>query len=88
MSGGPSGDVSQSIELFNYETGSFELMELRAATTIDESVEVIATGDPSRFVQPGTNEITARVTWKSDSFSGKPFFWMIDVDQAVWMVLD
>ena len=31
MMGGPSGDVLQTIELFNYQTNTFELVDTRAA---------------------------------------------------------
>ena len=88
MTGGPSGDVLQTIELLNYDTGVLELVDVRAAAALDEIVEVIPVGDLSRFVQPITNEITTEVTWKSESFAGPPFTWSIDVDEAVWLILD
>ncbi len=88
MQGGPSGDVIQSIRLRNYQTNAFELLDSRPASTTDEIVSVTVTGDPARFVQAGTREITASVTWISPEFSGAPFDWSIDIDEAVWPVTD
>lgn len=78
MAGGPSGDVIQSIELFNYDTGKYKLLDTRAVATTDEIVQVTVPSNFARFVQPGTNEITANVEWIIDSFSGSPFTWSID----------
>ncbi len=88
MTGGLPGDVIQEIALFDYDAGEFELVDIRPAVNSDESLEVTPGGDVSRFVQSLSSEITARVTWRSESFSGTPFFWSIDVDEAVWLVLE
>ena len=88
MMGGPSGDVVQYLELFNYDTGVLEQVDVRSAANNDDSIEVTPSGDLSRFVQPATREITAEITWKSESFAGAQFNWSIDVDEAVWEVSD
>ncbi len=76
----------QFISLLNYQTGSYELVDMRPAENTDTSIDVMVTGDPSRFVQAGTREITARMGWLSESFSGSPFTWSIDLDEAVWFI--
>ena len=86
MVGGPSGDVIQTIELFNYSTNTFELLDTRAVANTDESILISPGGDLSRFVQSGTDEITASIKWKSESFSGTPFTWSVDVDEAVLLI--
>ncbi len=86
MLGGPSGDVMQSIEFWNYQTRSFEVLDLQAMAINDTVVEVSATGDLSRFVAPGTREITAMVTFNSFSWTGTPFFWSVEVDELVWFI--
>lgn len=86
MQGGPTGDVIQELHLLNYQTAQFEMVDVRAAADADLSVTAHATGDLNRFVQPLTREMTARLTWKSESFSGTPFSWTVDVDEAVWLV--
>jgi photosystem II stability/assembly factor-like uncharacterized protein len=89
MLGGPTGDVIQTIKLRNYSTGRFELVDTRPAVAVnDESVRVQPTGNLSRFVQAGTKAITASVTWNSTSFTGPQFNWSIDVDEAVWLVIE
>lgn len=88
MMGGPSGDVTQTVELFNYDAGTLELLDVRAVATSDDSIELTPGGDLSRFIHPLHNEITAHIVWKSDEFSGEPFNWAIDVDEAVWLIED
>lgn len=88
MSGGPSGDVTQRINLLDYTTGKWEAVDTRAASTTEELLQINPAGDLSRFVQSGTNEVTAQVIWTSDAFSGTPFVWSIDVDEATWLVFD
>jgi hypothetical protein len=87
MIGGPSGDVIQSVRLLNLITGLFELVDTRAAATSDTSIIVQPAGDISRFIHPIHGETTALITWQSESFSGTPFFWTVDVDQVNWRVV-
>ncbi len=84
--GGPVGDVIQTLRLMNYQTRQFEAVDTRPASNTDTVVEVNVTGDPARFVQPLTREITADMTWASPVFSGPPFTWSLDLDQAVWII--
>ena len=86
MNGGPAGDVIQMIELMNYETGKPELVDIRPATNTDESVTITPAGNPDRFVHPLTREITAEVIWFVDEFANSPFFWDVDIDEAVWVI--
>ncbi len=86
MLGGPEGDVLQEISLRNYLTDEFESIDFRPAENTDSTVEATASGDASRFVQPGTREITARLTWTSGSFAGAPYSWSVDIDEAVWLI--
>lgn len=86
MSGGPEGDVTQTIQLWNYNTSSWETVDVQAATNADSVVQVTPGGDLSRFVFGSFGEVTAKVTWVSDSFSGTPYFWSVDVDQFGWLI--
>lgn len=86
MFGGPAGDVTISIDLFNYDSNSYETIHAGVAATTDTVLDLTVTGDRTRFVQAITDEMTARMTWQSVSFSGTPFTWNIDVDQAVWQM--
>ncbi len=86
MSGGPSGDVVQGIELLNPNTGVWESLDVRPATNGDTAIDVTPTGNLSRFVHTKTREIQARVYWRSETFSGAPFEWVVNVDEAVWLI--
>lgn len=58
--------VIQTIELFDYSTSSWELVDTRdASRIIDATTTVAPTGDLSRFVEPGTNCIEARIHYES-----------------------
>lgn len=86
MQGGPAGDVIQRIEMLNYQTNTWVEADNRVATNGIDIVDIAPPGNSSDFVQVLTNEMTARVIWSSESFSGPPFFWLVDVDQLTWQV--
>ncbi len=86
MNGGPAGPVIQTTRLYNYLTNKFEIVDVRVATVADSIADIQVTGNPARFVKSTFGEITARVVWTSPSFSGTPFLWTVDVDEAVWII--
>ncbi len=86
MTGGPPGDVQQTVELWDESAANWVLVDSRAVGNSDSVVDGVAGGDLSRFIHPLTGEVIARLSWKSESFSGSPFVWSIDVDQAVWLI--
>jgi outer membrane protein assembly factor BamB len=77
--------LRQRIELYNYVSQSFEEVDSRAATTTDSVVEVVVTGDLSRFIDPGTLAMKAQLTWKP---TGPVVIWpfTVETDQTVWRV--
>lgn len=81
-----SGDVVQTVELWNYTTGQYDLLDSRPAPITKEMTLVSPAGDLSEYVQPGTREVTANITWKSEAFTGAPFNWTVDADQAIWTI--
>ncbi len=86
MLGGPVGDVIQSVKILNYQTGNFEVLDVRPAADTDQIVDVAVAGNPADYVQPFSREVTIQSTWISESFAGAPFFWSVDVDQIVMLV--
>ncbi|MCP4464178.1 MAG: hypothetical protein GY819_15410 [Planctomycetaceae bacterium] len=88
MVGGPSGDVIQQLRLFDVDNRKWEIVDVTTATNTDLVVKYSATGDISRFVNQQTGEIIAKMTWLSPGFTGSPFAWTIDVDQAGWQIAD
>lgn len=58
--------IDQTIELFNFNTAMWEELDFRPASRfVDATVNVAASGDLSRFVEPGTQSIRARVRFQS-----------------------
>ncbi len=59
------GTIDQEIELMNYNTGQFESVDMRLASSSDTVTQVSVTGDPARFVEPGTQAMQARITYQN-----------------------
>lgn len=59
-------DVVQSIDFFNYETSTFEEVDSRLASRFaDSGTTVSASGDVSRFLEPGTGCVISRLRFQS-----------------------
>jgi hypothetical protein len=62
------GEISQTIEWFDYDANQFEIVDSRPANRFtDLETLVNPTGDISRFVEPSTGHVTARVRFSSSS---------------------
>ncbi len=77
-------EVTQTIELYDYVLGAWEEVDRRAATRFtDSSVTIAATGDLSRYVEPGAMCIEARIRYQSpvarQQFSS-------NTDQLIWTI--
>ncbi len=86
MIGGPVGDVQLEVELWNETDEIWESIHTGPANDVDMPVNVLATGDLTRFVHPLTNEVMARATFNSQEFAGDPFSWQVAVDRVSWLV--
>jgi hypothetical protein len=82
---GNTGNLKQTVEFFNFDTDSYEEVDMRDATTSDSSIEIQPAGDVTRFVQPGTGLMQARIGWRSQGLIAL-FPWTISVDQTAWTV--
>ncbi|MCH7905774.1 MAG: SBBP repeat-containing protein [Armatimonadetes bacterium] len=78
-------NIGQWIELWNYDTNSYEQVDFMIATTVDSIVEVSITTNPERFIQAGTKNMKAKVSYKE---AGIVLFfpWLISFDQSVWVI--
>lgn len=79
-------NVVQRIELFNYVTGLYEILDERNANRTpspDLTVVVSPTGDLSRFVNQTTGEIQARVRYRADIARAG---FASNTDQTVWTI--
>ncbi len=88
MSGGPAGDVIQTVRLWNFADVTWDVLDIRAAPASEEQILVDATGDLTDYVNQANGELIARISWESPEFAGLPFNWSIALDQAIWLVGD
>ena len=80
-----STSLQQKVELFNYDTGLFEVVDARQSTLADSTLEVVVTTDPGRFIDDATKQVRAQMSWKANA----PLFvytWTARVDLANWKV--
>jgi hypothetical protein len=80
------GIVSQQLDLYNYNLGEYETVDIRPITLSDQIVEVVITTNPSRFIHPSTNEMRAQFSWLATGPTST-FPWMISIDQSIWTIL-
>lgn len=78
-------NMTQKIELFNFQTQLYETLDSRTATTSDSVVTVDVSGDRSRFVDQGSGELRARISYRAIGVAitmplGR-------IDHAQWIVL-
>ncbi|MCH7903295.1 MAG: hypothetical protein IH944_01860 [Armatimonadetes bacterium] len=79
-------NIGQWIELWNYDTNSYEQVDFMIATLADSIVEVSIAVDPGRFIQAGTKQMKARVSYKEAGIV-LSFPWLISFDQTVWIIV-
>jgi hypothetical protein len=77
-----SPSIRQTVELWDYVAGGYEIVSVTQSTLEDSTVEVQAT-NPARFVQAGTRALRARLSYKANG----PVFaypWRVGIDRAMW----
>jgi hypothetical protein len=79
--------IEQTIELYNYDTGLYEIIDIRLIPNYDIIVEEVITDNPERFIHSSTLNMMARITYDqlgpSPSF---PYYWYAHLDQAKWTI--
>jgi hypothetical protein len=76
--------LTQTIELFNFNSQQFEQVDSRDGSfDVDEVVTIDLTGNIANYVQPGTGNIQTRVGWRA---TGPTLFypWTVRLDQLFW----
>lgn len=76
------GNLSQGMYMFNFMTGVYDVMDVRAATTTDSTVEVTVSMNASNYIGPN-RELRSRLNYRATG----PVFsypWLISVDQVQW----
>ena len=76
--------VNQKIDLYDFSTSTFEEVDSRTAPTNTDLVAIASpNGDLSRFVQPGSNLIRARVRFESTNPRQR---FSANIDHVQWSV--
>ena len=83
--GATANALQQKIELYDYNAGTWELIDTRASTTVDQTV-TLDIPNASRFIEAGTRQMQARLSYKQTG----PVFtypWQVRLDRAHWTVI-
>jgi outer membrane protein assembly factor BamB len=75
----PGSSATQTLEMFNWSTNSYEVVDQRPASTTDMTVNVQLTGNVNRFLQPNTRLVRVRCNWWS---TPQPGPWQVRIDHA------
>ena len=78
-----TGEISQTIELYNYDTENYEIVDSRQASTSDEVVQVVITDDISSFIDSSTLEMKAQIKYAQTGVVTS-YPWWIKFDQTIW----
>lgn len=77
--------VLQTIEMFNFSSGLYETVDSRGSTTTDSVIQLSVTGNPTRFIDPTTRAMRARVSFRTGLIVNGPR-WTASIDQVAWTV--
>ena len=77
--------VEQQILLFNYETQEYDVVDVHEAATSDEQVEIVITDNPQRYIEAGTGQVTALMTFIALTFE-EYLFAVVSFDRTVWLI--
>ena len=67
-SGANTVGIEQTIELLNWNTGDYELVDARQASLVDEKLGFVLTDGIDDFIQRDTRRINVRVRFKQNGF--------------------
>ena len=77
--------ITQTIELFDYDVGDWEVIDSRTAPRFNDlTVTIELTGDLSRFVEPGTRCMEARIRFRGATQRAQ---FRSNTDRAIWITV-
>jgi hypothetical protein len=79
-----SSSIQQLVEFFNFSQSTWEVIDQRNLTTSDTKITLTAGGTISRFIQSGTNEVRARVSYRATGPT-LGFPWSTRIDMIHWV---
>ncbi len=81
-----SPNIGQRIEMYNWLTEAYELVDFRQTSFNVDSTSNVAIPLPMNFVEAGTNRVKARMGWKANGFV-LLYPWRVSIDRVVWLLL-
>ena len=81
----PTVAVTKQIELYNFISDRYEVVESQESTLVDAVVQVDIHTDAARFIEPGTGLVKARLTFMK---VGLARGFRIKIDQAEWRAVN
>ena len=78
--------LTQTIEMFNWNTNEYEEVDAQTASLNSDSVVTIdVTANIADYVQPGTGAVKTRAGWRATGII-LVYPWTICIDQVLWTV--
>lgn len=76
-----STGLLQTVELWNFVTGVYDLLGTQAASLNSDSLQSVSAGGTlASYVEPGTFKVRAKVSWNRSGFV-LVYPWSISVDE-------
>jgi hypothetical protein len=82
---GSAPALSQEVQLYDWVAQEFVSVDTRATTTVDQTVQLNAPGDVTRFVAAGSRNMRTRLVYRQTGPVAS-FPWSASIDQAQWRV--
>jgi len=79
-----STSIQQLVEFFNFSQQQWEQIDQRNLTTGDTKITLTATGTISRFIEAGTKEMRARISYRATGPT-LAFPWSTRIDMLHWV---
>lgn len=76
--------LTQKLSMYNFQTGSYELVDTRPAPTTDTTIVFNASGDLSRFINQATGELRALLAYSG--FNAANLLWRARTDMVNWVI--
>ncbi len=79
-------NVTQTLEIFDFQNGVYEVVDVRSTSNSDSIATVQLADNVARFVEPGSGLIKLRLGWKP----GGPLVlypWTVRIDHVLWTML-
>lgn len=82
-SGANQSGITQKVEMFNFTSGMYELVDTQTLSTSDTSISVVKTIGASDYIDSSTKRVRSRISCKQTA-PIVSYPWLYRVDYAAW----